>query len=235
MLLGSKVCNFDLYRPYLEAKFAISICIGPYIPVRQVTGTLTACYRAVPPAIGRYRLLSGGTACYRAVPPAIGRYRLLSGGTAKIDRRWSISVISGRLKKKSIVGHRLREKGRRRRGKEERRKKYLLSPRCPRSRVIATLARRRNVSPRVEKDRDDQIVLPRLKKHNVTYDISTSKKQCFSKFSVCAGLNTILLTSFNSCRFHLRGNQSYKILPPYRFSLITTVSLSLLCQKRYSI
>ncbi|RWW22470.1 hypothetical protein GW17_00013327 [Ensete ventricosum] len=136
---------------------------------------MTARLHTGPPGY-RYadRLLSGGTACYQAVLP------------------------------KSIVGHRLREKGRRRRGKEERRKKYLLSPRCPRSRVIVTLARRRNVSPRVEKDRDDT---------------RTGR----------------LLTSFNSCRFHLRGNQSYKILPPYRFSLITTVSLSLLCQKRYSI
>ncbi|RZR92633.1 hypothetical protein BHM03_00020969 [Ensete ventricosum] len=53
--VGYKVCNFDLYRPY---------------PVRQVTGTRTARYRAVP---------------------------------SKIDRRRSISAVSGRLKKKLTV------------------------------------------------------------------------------------------------------------------------------------
>ncbi|RWV81481.1 hypothetical protein GW17_00057093 [Ensete ventricosum] len=64
---------------------------------------------------------------YRAVctsPPSY-RYadRSLPGGTAKIDRWRSISAVDGRLREKSTVGGRLREKkGRRRRGKEERRR-----------------------------------------------------------------------------------------------------------------
>ncbi|RWW18527.1 hypothetical protein GW17_00017479 [Ensete ventricosum] len=79
--------------------------------------------------IGRYipvrQVIDTRTARYRAVPP-------------KIDHRWSISTVGGRLKKKSTVGGRLREKstigGRlrkkkgRRRGKEkkeEEKKEYL--------------------------------------------------------------------------------------------------------------
>ncbi|RWW70050.1 hypothetical protein BHE74_00022301, partial [Ensete ventricosum] len=127
-----------------EQKFAISIFTawyGRYIPVRQVAGTRTARYRAVPP---------------------------------KIDSRRSISAVDGRLREKS---GRLREKkGRRRRGKEKKiREEENLAPvlaRTPslpslavRQRAVTrgspapvaarTRARRRNVSPRREKDRSD--------------------------------------------------------------------------------
>ncbi|RWW27952.1 hypothetical protein GW17_00007589 [Ensete ventricosum] len=113
-------------------RFAISTCTvryGRYIPARQVTGTRTACYRAVPP---------------------------------KIDCRRSISVVGGRLKKKSTVGSRLREKstvgGRlrkkkgRKRGKEEKRSGEYLD--CGAGRFFSR-ARRRSVSPCGEKDRGD--------------------------------------------------------------------------------
>ncbi|RWV82370.1 hypothetical protein GW17_00056135 [Ensete ventricosum] len=59
----------------------------------------------------------------------------------KIDRWRSISTVDSRLRKKSIVGGRLREKrGRRRRGKKEKKegeKKNLLSTRRPRPYVVA--------------------------------------------------------------------------------------------------
>ncbi|RRT43335.1 hypothetical protein B296_00056513, partial [Ensete ventricosum] len=117
--------------------------------------------------VGLFKVTDMRTARYRAVPP-------------KIDCQRSISVVGGRLKKKSTVGGRLREKStvssrlrkkkERRRGKEEKKKR-----RIPRPRVITTcgspthrhrprVARacgcffsraRRSVSPRGEKDRGD--------------------------------------------------------------------------------
>ncbi|RWV84830.1 hypothetical protein GW17_00053426, partial [Ensete ventricosum] len=93
----------------LEPRFAISTCTtryGRYIPVRQVTGTRTARYRAVLPKIDRRRSIS-----------AVG---------GRLKKK---STVDGRLREKSTVGGRLRKKKRRRRGKEEkkkrRRKKYL--------------------------------------------------------------------------------------------------------------
>ncbi|RWW45518.1 hypothetical protein BHE74_00048643, partial [Ensete ventricosum] len=87
-----------------------------------------------------------------ACSPIAERYadRSLPGGTTKIDRRRSISVVGIRLREKSIVSGRLREKkGRRRRRREEEKKKsihtsyprvflaHALSPptRCPRLQV----------------------------------------------------------------------------------------------------
>ncbi|RWW38944.1 hypothetical protein BHE74_00055770, partial [Ensete ventricosum] len=99
----------------LIARFAISTCIARY---------------------GRYLLVrqvaSTRTVRYRAVP-------------LKIDRRWSISAVSGQLREKSTADGRLREKltvgdrlsekkgRRRRRGKEEKKKRG----EEPRSRVVA--------------------------------------------------------------------------------------------------
>ncbi|RRT68205.1 hypothetical protein B296_00019496 [Ensete ventricosum] len=86
------------------------------------------------------------TACYWAVP-------------LKIDRRQSISVIGGRLKKKSTVGGRLRKKKGRKRGKKEAENTSPVRRRCPRvARAhgrFFSRARRRSVSPRGEKDRED--------------------------------------------------------------------------------
>ncbi|RWW32442.1 hypothetical protein GW17_00002884 [Ensete ventricosum] len=62
------------------------------------------------------------TVRYRAVPP-------------KIDRRWSISAVGGRLKKKSTVGGRLRKKKEKRRGKEKKKKRG--EERIPRPRAVA--------------------------------------------------------------------------------------------------
>ncbi|RRT57106.1 hypothetical protein B296_00032021, partial [Ensete ventricosum] len=64
-----------------------------------------------------HQVASTQTASYQAVPP-------------KIDRRRSISAISGQLREKSTIDGRLREKkGRRRRGKEEKKKDEYLFPR----------------------------------------------------------------------------------------------------------
>ncbi|RWW02889.1 hypothetical protein GW17_00033998 [Ensete ventricosum] len=68
----------DIAGHVVEFRFAISTYIaryGWYIPVRQVVGTRTACYRVVP---------------------------------SKIDRRWSISAVSGRLREKPTVSGRFR-------------------------------------------------------------------------------------------------------------------------------
>ncbi|RRT51412.1 hypothetical protein B296_00051127, partial [Ensete ventricosum] len=88
-------------------------------------------------------------------------YRVVS---LKIDCRWSISVVGGRLKKKSTVGGRLRKKKGRIRGKEKKKegkKEYLArapsSPACRRLRTrrgdgrFFSRTRRRSVSPRGEK------------------------------------------------------------------------------------
>ncbi|RZR95546.1 hypothetical protein BHM03_00024401, partial [Ensete ventricosum] len=78
-------------------RFAISICTAPYVRYILVR-----------------QVISTRAARYWAVPP-------------KIDRRLSISTVSGQLREKLIVGGRLREKkGRRRRrkrGKEEKNKR----------------------------------------------------------------------------------------------------------------
>ncbi|RRT51217.1 hypothetical protein BHM03_00020161 [Ensete ventricosum] len=84
-----------------------------YIPVRQLTGTWTGRYRAVP--------------LRSAVD---GRFRSL---TVDFRRRWSISAVCGRFKEKSTVGSRLRKKKERRRRRkeeeeEEEEEKYLAPP-----------------------------------------------------------------------------------------------------------
>ncbi|RWW16603.1 hypothetical protein GW17_00019505, partial [Ensete ventricosum] len=73
----------------------------------------------------------------------------LPGGTAKIDRQRSISAVGCRLREKSTVGGRLREK---KKEEEEKKKKeeeaeknkevYLLSSRRPCPRAVVALARR---------------------------------------------------------------------------------------------
>ncbi|RZS29006.1 hypothetical protein BHM03_00062677, partial [Ensete ventricosum] len=123
----SKVCNFDLYRP-----------------VRQVTGTRTARYRAVPSKIDHQRSIS-----------AVG---------GRLKKK---STVGGQLREKSTVSGRLRKKKGRRKGKEkkeEEKKEYLArvssSPACRRRPRVArgrffSRARRQSVSPRGEKDRGD--------------------------------------------------------------------------------
>ncbi|RWV87017.1 hypothetical protein GW17_00051034 [Ensete ventricosum] len=102
--VNSKVCNFDLYRPY-----------GRYISVRQVAGTRTTRYRAVPPKIDRRRSIS----------VVDGRLR-------------EKSTVDNRLREKSTVGGRLSEKkGRRRRGKEEKKKRGE-EERIPSARVLSS-------------------------------------------------------------------------------------------------
>ncbi|RWW42428.1 hypothetical protein BHE74_00052025 [Ensete ventricosum] len=77
--------------------------------------------------------------------PATGRYRQNQPLAVDFDRRRSISIVGSRLREKSIVGGQLREKkGRRRRGKEERRgeEEYLArTPLPPAGRSRAVLAR----------------------------------------------------------------------------------------------
>ncbi|RZS17504.1 hypothetical protein BHM03_00049654 [Ensete ventricosum] len=77
---------------YLKARFAISTCTaryGWYIPVRQVVGTRTVRYWAVPPKIDRQRLIE-----------------------EEIDHRRSIDREKGKKKKKRK--RRKKEKRRRR-------------------------------------------------------------------------------------------------------------------------
>ncbi|RWW47581.1 hypothetical protein BHE74_00046407 [Ensete ventricosum] len=77
-----KVCNFDLYRSY-----------GRYIPVRQVTGTRTARYRAVPSKIDRRRSVS-------AVAGRLKKKSTVGGRLREIDRRRSIEEEKGKKKRK---------------------------------------------------------------------------------------------------------------------------------------
>ncbi|RWW44417.1 hypothetical protein BHE74_00049815, partial [Ensete ventricosum] len=105
--------------------------------VRQVTGTRTDRYRAVPPKIDHRRSIS-----------AVG---------GRLKKK---STVGGRLREKSTVGGRLRKKkGRRRRGKEEKKKRRIprrvLSPLADARGRFFSRARRRSVSLRGEKDRGD--------------------------------------------------------------------------------
>ncbi|RWW11258.1 hypothetical protein GW17_00025147 [Ensete ventricosum] len=75
-------------------------------------------------------------------PPATRRFR-------------QKSTVDGRLREKSIVGDRLSEKkGRRRRGKEEK-KEYLALAHGPRPSAVAARGSRALFLPRREKDRGD--------------------------------------------------------------------------------
>ncbi|RRT81347.1 hypothetical protein B296_00017420 [Ensete ventricosum] len=90
------------------------------------------------------------TARYRAVPP-------------KIDHRWSISAVDGRLREKLTVGGRLKKKkGRRRREKEEKRRGEERIPRTvvARRRFFSRV-RRRDISLRGEKDQGDAGIVER--------------------------------------------------------------------------
>ncbi|RRT48902.1 hypothetical protein B296_00052734, partial [Ensete ventricosum] len=129
------------------ARFVISTCTARYeryIPVRQVVGTRTARYQAVPPKIDRRRSIS-----------VVG------------DRLREKPTVDGRLREKKW-----KKKNRKRRKKEKRSTYFLVGApslpegrQCPRG--IATRgsqhgrwrffsrARRRNVSPCREKGRGD--------------------------------------------------------------------------------
>ncbi|RWW03986.1 hypothetical protein GW17_00032817, partial [Ensete ventricosum] len=102
----------------------VYFAVGTYCLTRFAISICTALY-------GRYisvrQIIGTRIARYWAVPP-------------KIDRRWSISVVGGLLRKK---------KGRKRRGEE-------IIPRHPRSRVV-TRVRRRNVSPHGEPDQGNEL------------------------------------------------------------------------------
>ncbi|RWV80020.1 hypothetical protein GW17_00058764, partial [Ensete ventricosum] len=102
---------------------------GRYIPVRQVAGTWTARYRAVPPKIDRRRSISavGGR-----LKGEIDRRRSIEG---EIDRRRSIEREKGRKKKK-----------------RKKKRKNTHRPRAVLARAPSPLASRR---PRGEKDRGD--------------------------------------------------------------------------------
>ncbi|RWW49013.1 hypothetical protein BHE74_00044873 [Ensete ventricosum] len=95
------------------------------------------------------------TAHYRVVPPKIDRRRPIKG---KIDCRWSISAVGGRLREK-------REEEEEEKKKKKRRRKPSA---CPRPRTVVALAcgspvgRHPRIArahhrphPREEKDRDD--------------------------------------------------------------------------------
>ncbi|RWW38014.1 hypothetical protein BHE74_00056781 [Ensete ventricosum] len=105
----------------------VYFAVGTYCLTRFAISICTALY-------GRYisvrQIIGTRIAHYWAVPP-------------KIDRRWSISVVGGRLRKK---------KGRKRRGEE-------IISRRPRSRVVARV-RRWNVSPHGELDQGNVTPFP---------------------------------------------------------------------------
>ncbi|RZR89194.1 hypothetical protein BHM03_00016873 [Ensete ventricosum] len=92
-------------------------------------------------------------------PLATWRYHQNRPSAIDFGRQHWISAVGSRLREKSTVGGRLREKKK----KRKRRKKYLLSPHRPRPCAVAALTRvrffscvrRRNVSPLREKDLGD--------------------------------------------------------------------------------
>ncbi|RWV92435.1 hypothetical protein GW17_00045194, partial [Ensete ventricosum] len=87
---------------------------GQYIPVRQVAGTRTARYRAVPPKIDYRRSISAVGGRLRG---EIDRRRSIEG---EIDRRRSIEREKGRKKKK-----------RKKKKKKKRREKNTVAAREP--------------------------------------------------------------------------------------------------------
>ncbi|RZS10752.1 hypothetical protein BHM03_00042017, partial [Ensete ventricosum] len=121
---------------FLQPRFAISIFTARYrryIPVRQVAGTRTARYRAVPPKIDRRRSIEG-----------------------EIERRRSIEREKGRKKKK-----RKKKKKKEKRRKKPCRPRAVLthapSPHasCQRPHAIAARESRALFLPHREKDRGD--------------------------------------------------------------------------------
>ncbi|RWW50160.1 hypothetical protein BHE74_00043600, partial [Ensete ventricosum] len=99
---------------------------GRYIPVRQVAGTRTARYWAVPPKIDRRRSISivGGR-----LKGEIDRRRLIEG---EIDHWRSIEREKGRKKKK-----------RKKKKKKEKKRKITYRPRAVLARVPSPLTSRR--------------------------------------------------------------------------------------------
>ncbi|RWW64701.1 hypothetical protein BHE74_00028040, partial [Ensete ventricosum] len=119
------------------ARFAISTCTARYeryIPARQVTGTQTARYQAVPPKIDHRRPIEEEIDCRQSIEGEIDHRRSIEG---EINCRRSIEEEKGKKKRKK-------------RKKEEEKKEYLarvLSPPAGRPRPLFL--------PRWEKDRDD--------------------------------------------------------------------------------
>ncbi|RWW33087.1 hypothetical protein GW17_00002220 [Ensete ventricosum] len=151
---------------YSSLTFAISTFTawyGWYIPDRQVVGTRTAHYRAVPPKIDRRQSIS--TVGDR-LKGEIDRRRSIEG---EIDRRRSIEREKGKKKKRK-----------KKKKKEKRRKRIPIararsSPvhrRCPR--VVGARGSRALFLPRGEKDRGDDFYLqePCLLSHIRIYNKS---------------------------------------------------------------
>ncbi|RWW14342.1 hypothetical protein GW17_00021890, partial [Ensete ventricosum] len=116
------------FPPNILPRFAISTCTaryGWYILVRQVTGTRTARYRAVPSKIDRRQPIEEG----------IGRRRSIE---EEIDHRWSIEREIDR--RRSIE----EEKGK----KKRKRKKKKREERIPRPPAVAARGRLRAVAAR---------------------------------------------------------------------------------------
>ncbi|RWW02652.1 hypothetical protein GW17_00034245 [Ensete ventricosum] len=118
------MCYSSYIAGHIESRFAISTCTtqyGRYIPVRQVAGTQTARYRAVPPKINRRRV-------------DFDRRRPIEG---EIDRRWS---IEGEIDYRSSIEREKGKKKKRKRIKKEKRKEE----RIPSAHVSSSPARRRH-------------------------------------------------------------------------------------------
>ncbi|RWW33556.1 hypothetical protein GW17_00001717 [Ensete ventricosum] len=80
----------NIYNMFLAARFATSTCTaryGRYIPVRQVTGTRTARYRAVPSKIDRRRPIEKEIDRRRSIEREIDRRRLIEEKKGKKKKR----------------------------------------------------------------------------------------------------------------------------------------------------
>ncbi|RRT39376.1 hypothetical protein B296_00045462, partial [Ensete ventricosum] len=118
------------------SRFAISTCTAryrQYIPVRQVVGTQTARYRAVPPKIDRRWSISIVDSRFE------GKIDCRQSIEGEINHRRSIEREKGKKKKRKR-----RKKG------EDKKKEYLAPTRRPRPRAVAahespTLARCRRL------------------------------------------------------------------------------------------
>ncbi|RWW27139.1 hypothetical protein GW17_00008446 [Ensete ventricosum] len=153
--IDGNVCTVMVTTLVLEVdilsipRFSISMCtvrrskrISRYISVRQVVGTRTARYRAVPPKIDHRRSIEG----------EIGHRRSIEG---EIDRRRSIEQEKGRKKK------------RKKKKKKEKRRKKTYRPRAvlacvpsspvgrQRPRTVVARGSRALFLPHEEKDRAD--------------------------------------------------------------------------------
>ncbi|RWW03495.1 hypothetical protein GW17_00033352 [Ensete ventricosum] len=131
-------------KDYFRPRFAISTFIGRYIPVRQVVGTRTARYRAVPPKIDHRRSISIVDSRLKG---EIDRRRSIEG---EIDHRRSIEREKGKKKKRKKK--KKREKTRKRIPIARARSSPVR--RCS-SRAVAARGSQSLFLPREEKDRGD--------------------------------------------------------------------------------